>query len=366
METLFRRHFWIFHVAFLALVAFLAARSANVIIGHVLKSAVEAKGGARVAQKPALERARTRNFEAANDANIFGARREVVKESDVPDNTCTTNKDCPNGVCEGGLCVEVDGPVGSMADAVKSELRARLVGTAVFSDPQFSLASIVDETAGKNAEAGLYSIRECAPEPTAPPPADEDEEEKDPPAEKAQKQPCNELMEVATVKAIEADRVYLYNNTEKRWEYLLLGDEPAKGGPIVAARAPRARKPRGKTDDDLGKGITKNSETSYSVTQEEVDKALSNLSSLATQARIVPAFEGGEPVGFKLFSIRPNSLYSKIGIQNGDVITRINGYEINSPDKALEVYQKLKDSKSINVDLKRRGKPLTLEYGITP
>jgi histidinol-phosphate aminotransferase len=34
---------------------------------------------------------------------------------------------------------------------------------------------------------------------------------------------------------------------------------------------------------------------------------------------------GGKPVGFKLFSIKPGSLYSKIGLQNGDVINRIRG-----------------------------------------
>ena len=116
----------------------------------------------------------------------------------------------------------------------------------------------------------------------------------------------------------------------------------------------------------MGKGIKKVGGNSYEVEQSEIDGALANLSKLATQARVVPAFEGGESIGFKLFSIRPNSLYAKIGLKNGDIVTRINGYEINSPDKALEIYQKLKDSKQINVDLKRRGKATTLDYAITP
>ena len=50
-----------------------------------------------------------------------------------------------------------------------------------------------------------------------------------------------------------------------------------------------------------------------------LDKALANLNDLAMQARIVPAFKDGQAEGFKLFSIRPDSLYSKIGIVNGDV-----------------------------------------------
>ena len=78
-----------------------------------------------------------------------------------------------------------------------------------------------------------------------------------------------------------------------------------------------------------------------------VNAALTDLSQLATQARIVPSFKNGVANGFKLFSIVPDSLYAKIGIQNGDVIRRINGYEMNSPDKALEIYQKLRDAKVV-------------------
>ena len=66
----------------------------------------------------------------------------------------------------------------------------------------------------------------------------------------------------------------------------------------------------------------------------------------------------------KLFSIVPDSLYSKIGIQNGDVIRRINGYEMNSPDKALEIYQKLRDANRIEIELERRGDTLRKSYSI--
>jgi general secretion pathway protein C len=85
---------------------------------------------------------------------------------------------------------------------------------------------------------------------------------------------------------------------------------------------------------------------------------------VATQARIVPSFQNGKPNGFKLFSIRPGSLYSKIGIQNGDVIQKINGYEMNDPAKAFDIYSKLKDSSAITVDIVRRGRTQTMTYNI--
>jgi general secretion pathway protein C len=114
-----------------------------------------------------------------------------------------------------------------------------------------------------------------------------------------------------------------------------------------------------------GAGIRKTTENSYEVPRTVVDGALTNMSALATQARIVPSFKNGVANGFKLFSIRPDSLYANIGVQNGDVIQRINGYEINSPDKALEVYQKLRESSHITIELERNGRVIRKEYNVT-
>jgi general secretion pathway protein C len=113
-----------------------------------------------------------------------------------------------------------------------------------------------------------------------------------------------------------------------------------------------------------GDGVKQLSENQYVVAKSEINNALTNLSDLATKARIVPSFKNGVANGFKLFSIVPDSLYAKIGIQNGDVIRRINGYEMNSPDKALEIYQKLRDANRIEIELERRGETLRKSYSI--
>ena len=111
-------------------------------------------------------------------------------------------------------------------------------------------------------------------------------------------------------------------------------------------------------------GVKQLSENQYVVAKTEINNALTNLSDLATKARIVPSFKNGVANGFKLFSIVPDSLYAKIGIQNGDVIRRINGYEMNSPDKALEIYQKLRDASRIEIEIERRGETLRKSYSI--
>ncbi len=103
----------------------------------------------------------------------------------------------------------------------------------------------------------------------------------------------------------------------------------------------------------------------YQIDRSVIDSTLGDLNKIAMQARIVPSFENGVANGFKLFSIQPGSLYSAIGIENGDVIQRVNGYEINSPEKALELYQKLRESQRVKIDLKRNGQTISKDYTIT-
>jgi S1-C subfamily serine protease len=85
------------------------------------------------------------------------------------------------------------------------------------------------------------------------------------------------------------------------------------------------------------------------------------LHRLAQDARIVPQFQNGRAIGFKLFSIRPGSDFQRAGLLNGDVLTRINGIELTSPTRALEAYERANDG-LIVVDFLRRGERGTLTH----
>jgi|GEM_PF-553375 len=351
MEALFKRHFWVVHVLMVAVVAYLFAKGTNVIVGHLLDDATAVAVAPAATSKPTVKK-RPKRFDLADEQNIFDA----LFEEYVPPSTTTDEgtTDTP----EVG-----DTSVPSWENAELSELRAKVVGTVVFGDHTLSLASIIDESEGRKAEARLYSVNECeAPRPEASEDAGTNPNVYLPPVA-----PCKTLMETHTVWHIGVERVYVMNTEENKMEYLLVDDPNDDKKKKKKKRKKRKKKKKDKGDkkDDFGEGISKVGPNSYEITQDEVDKALGNLSKLAGQARVVPAFENGETIGFKLFSIRPGSLYSKIGVRNGDIIQKVNGYEINSPDKALEIYQKLKSSKSISVDIKRRGKPVTIDYAIT-
>ena len=131
---------------------------------------------------------------------------------------------------------------------------------------------------------------------------------------------------------------------------------------MVATAGPP--KPAGEPAPASGEGIKKIDDHHYQIERSTVNNALGNLNDLAMQARIVPSFKNGQANGFKLFSIKPDSLYSQIGIQNGDVIQRINGLDINSPDKALEAYGKLKSANALDLSVERNGQTLSYHYAI--
>ncbi len=145
-------------------------------------------------------------------------------------------------------------------------------------------------------------------------------------------------------------------------EVCVLGDDGTKH--IPEAPTPPPGEDAGGGPGGGGEGVSKVSENEYAIEQKKIQWVQEHLNEVATDARIVPAFKDGKSDGFKLFSIRPGSVYQQIGLQNGDVIQKINGYEMNSPDKALEVYGKLRDARAISVQLERRGTPKTITYQI--
>lgn len=143
------------------------------------------------------------------------------------------------------------------------------------------------------------------------------------------------------------------------------GDGPATAPPptVYQASAGGDDMPQAPIPGDMT-GVVRLSGTEYKVERLEVDRVLGNLNEVATQARIVPSFKNGKANGFKLFSIKPGSIYSKIGLQNGDVIQKINGYDMNSPDRALEIYTKLRDATSLTIELNRGSSTQTMNYAI--
>lgn len=95
-----------------------------------------------------------------------------------------------------------------------------------------------------------------------------------------------------------------------------------------------------------------------------IEDSVRDISKLMTQIQIRPHLEDGVPTGLSLSNIQPNSIFRRMGLRNGDIITGVDGQNIQSVDDALKLYENLRTSTALNVDIKRRGRDRKIEYQI--
>ena len=126
-----------------------------------------------------------------------------------------------------------------------------------------------------------------------------------------------------------------------------------------------SRQSRAEKGPDYGKGVKKISETEYEIEREGFQAALENMNELITQMLLRPNFTPDRQVdGFRVYRLRPRSLFIKLGLRNGDILQRVNGVELDDASKGMELLQTLKDLSSFTIDLKRGTKKMTYNYEV--
>jgi general secretion pathway protein C len=114
--------------------------------------------------------------------------------------------------------------------------------------------------------------------------------------------------------------------------------------------------------------IRKVSETEYLIEQAVIQESLQNLSTLLQQARVVPNMvgEGDKQVadGFRIFRIQQDSIFSKLGLSNGDIIKSINGSKMDNVERGLELIQQLRFQKNFTLEKCRETQCQTVSYHV--
>jgi general secretion pathway protein C len=324
MELLFKRFFWVVPIVVVMLCSLIAAQAAT----HILAAAVLAPPAKAKARPPRLPKPAP-ELETRNKDDGAVATRNLFCSS------CTPEAEKP---------VEATPqPAGPMSGGVPlTSAPIALVATLVASDPALSTATIVHKT---TSMTGSYRAEDLIPT-------------------------------VGTVKKVRPNYVDFEAVGSKRLERIEL--TPSNGTAVAAAPTPPPPPsplanppptPPVATPDtellaEIDKGVKKIDDTHYEIDRALMDKVMNDTSLLARAARIVPSIQGGKNNGFKLYAIRPNSPFSKLGLQNGDTIQVVNGFEATGFDKALEVLGKVKSASNLSVQILRRGQPVTMEYTI--
>ncbi len=162
----------------------------------------------------------------------------------------------------------------------------------------------------------------------------------------------------------------LWKKQEKPEPSAVLASKSGRSGPPPRKTPEAPRKspspPKAAPTSKYADGIKQTGPFDYRIDRGMLNEQLQDLAKLGREARVIPNYDkdSGTYKGFKLIGVRPNSLYRAIGIRSGDVIKQINGEELNSPGKALELFTKLQTSSSIMLDIDRRGKSQTMNYTI--
>ncbi len=229
-----------------------------------------------------------------------------------------------DGVIPDPLALKGQDPKNQKEEApVPSSLPLNLVGTLVHSNPEKSIASI--EVKSKN-QILPFKVKD-------------------------------DIFGLANVITIERQRVVFRNTNSNRLEYIEIKKDNGKVsfGGVAKSAAPAA-----------GKDVQKVGDNTFAIKRTDLLKYTGDLSSVLMQARAVPnRVPGtGEINGFRLLDIQPGSVFEQLGLQKMDVIQGVDGTPVDSPAKAMELYNALKNSSKLGLQIERGGRKETLNYFI--
>jgi S1-C subfamily serine protease len=84
----------------------------------------------------------------------------------------------------------------------------------------------------------------------------------------------------------------------------------------------------------------------------------SSLRGLSKSARIVPEMRGQRLHGLRVYSVDPRGPLARMGLQNGDLVTAVNGVALVAMDRLIPMYEQLKGASHFEVRFERAGQPM--------
>jgi hypothetical protein len=117
-------------------------------------------------------------------------------------------------------------------------------------------------------------------------------------------------------------------------------------------------------EQELNRGIRKLGESRYEIDPGTFTLALGNLGILSRWVRVAPDLHDGKSFGFRLFAVKIDGPFAKLGLRDEDVLVSVNGLDIATIDHALDAYGKLKTARHFTLGLVRAGSRTTHEYTV--
>ncbi len=114
--------------------------------------------------------------------------------------------------------------------------------------------------------------------------------------------------------------------------------------------------------------ITEGEGSSTRITLENsyvTDALAAGFAKVLKEGRLVPHTKDGKMIGFKLIGITKDSLYSRVGLASGDVLTSVNGTSMAQPEQGFVFLSTLAEEKEVRLEFLKKGKdPSTITIEI--
>lgn len=94
------------------------------------------------------------------------------------------------------------------------------------------------------------------------------------------------------------------------------------------------------------------------------EQILQNPGRLGDMVQATPVNENGQFKGYRLTPQGNAQLFGQLGLQEGDIVTAVNGIAIDRPDKGLLALQDLVKAEQVSVTLLRNGTEITVEHSL--
>lgn len=166
-----------------------------------------------------------------------------------------------------------------------------------------------------------------------------------------------EIEGLATLQKVERNKIIIRNINSGRLEYI---EMKAEGGKISFTTSSKSNASGGGPKD-----IQQTAPNRFEIKRSDLQKYLSDTASILQQASMVPVRgPNGEVDCYKFIGIQPGSVYTSLGFQVGDCLKAVNGEKIDSPAKAMEMYNSLKSAPNIKILMTRDGREQESDYTV--
>ncbi|OUR97011.1 hypothetical protein A9Q84_11805 [Halobacteriovorax marinus] len=162
----------------------------------------------------------------------------------------------------------------------------------------------------------------------------------------------------AEVGRIDRLRLVVKNLKTGDCEYVETKTKQPRRSPIKVISAKKGKVLLNKYKDSRIKNVG----NSFKIKKKVRDEMLGNISEVLTQAKAIQIKNPDGSLAFKMTEIVPGSIYSKLNIQDGDIITGINGKKFNNLNDIMNLFGKIKEIDNFEISLKRDGSTQSLEY----